>query len=241
MTSNWRTWMLVGLGIAVVIAAIYFPILRKRVKTTAKIPEPTEEQARRELTQPVTQNPSDPVVKVKLFWTSSEDESALAPVTIQLALSKDPVLRAKQVLNTLLAGPVDSDLRTLPPDAALLAFYLLPDGTAIADFSEALATSTPSGIQSEQMAVDSIARTLEANVPQVRRLKILIHGQELDTLAGHVDLTQMFIVDTKAAQQGAISLDPARIAIPAAVSPSPGAAPIARTGSSVVTAKEPHR
>jgi len=216
MSGNWRTWVMVGLGIAVVSAAIYFPILRRRVKTAAKIAEPSEEQARRELTQAITQNASDPVVKVKMFWTSSEDESALAPVTIQLALSKDAALRAKQVINTLLAGPVDSDLRTLPPDAALLAFYLLPDGTAVADFSEALATSTPSGIQSEQLAVDSIARTLEANVPPVKRLKILIHGQELDTLAGHVDLTQLFIVDTKAAQQGAVSLEmPVKVAVPA--------------------------
>jgi spore germination protein GerM len=215
MSGNWRTWILVALGIAVLGAAIYFPILRRRVKTAAKISEPSEEQARRELTQAVTPNPTDPVVKVKMFWTSPEDESALAPVIIELALSKDPVLRAKQVLNTLLAGPVDSDLRTLPADAALLAFYLLPDGTAVADFSEALATSSPSGIQSEQLAVDSIARTLEANVPRVKRLKILIHGQELDTLAGHVDLTQFFIVDTKAAQQGAVSLDmPVNIAVP---------------------------
>src|SRR6266404_9639 len=216
MSPNWRTWIVVALSIAVVSAAIYFPILRKRVKTTAKITEPSEEQARRELTQAVAPSPTDPVVKVRMFWTSAEDESSLAPVTIQLALSKDPVLRAKQVLNTLLAGPVDSDLRTLPPDAALLSFYLLPDGSAVADFSEALATSSPSGIQSEQLAVDSIARTLEANVPPVKRLKILIHGRELETLAGHVDLTQLFIVDTKAAQQGAVSLQmPVKVAVPA--------------------------
>jgi hypothetical protein len=49
------------------------------------------------------------------------------------------------------------------------------------------------------MAVDSIARTLEANVPQVRRLKILIHGQEVETLAGHLDLTGAFVVATKPA------------------------------------------
>ena len=215
MSGNWRTWVVVALGIAVLSAAIYFPILRKRVKTAAKITQPSEEQARRELTQAVAPNPSDPVVKVKMFWVSPEDESALAPVTIPLALSKDPVLRAKLVLNTLLAGPVDSDLRTLPPDAALLSFYLLPDGSAVADFSEALATSSPSGIQSEQLAVDSIARTLEANVPQVKRLKILVHGQELDTLSGHVDLTQFFPVDTKGAQLGAVSPDmPGNIAVP---------------------------
>jgi hypothetical protein len=124
----------------------------------------------------------------------------LAPVVVELPLSSDPVLRSKQVINTLLAGPVDVELRTLPPDAVLLAFYILPDGTAIADFSEALATSIPSGIASEQLAVDSMARTLEANVPQVKRLKILIHGQEVETLAGHVDLTGTFAVSADAGQ-----------------------------------------
>ena len=223
MNGRWRTWLLVGLGVAVVIAAIYFPMLKRRVKTAAKIPQPSEEQARRELTTPTPTNTSDPIVKAKMFWASDEDESALAPITIDLALSPDPVLRAKQVLNTLLAGPVSSDLRTLPPDAALLAFYLLPDGTGVADFSEAMATSTPSGIESEQLAVDSIARTLEANVPQVKRLKILIHGQEMDTLAGHLDLTQMFIVNTKAAQPSSLSVTvPMK---PAATSASPASPP----------------
>ena len=152
------------------------------------------------MTQPVAINPGDPRVKTKLFWGSDTDDSTLVPVTVELPLSNDPVLRSKQVLNTLFAGPVDADLRTLPPDAVLLAFYLLPDGTAVADFSEALATSIPSGIASEQLAVDSIARTLEANVPQVQRLKILIHGQEMETLAGHLDLTGTFVVNSKPAQ-----------------------------------------
>ena len=200
MTPRWRYWFLGALLLAVIIAAIYLPILRRNIRQAAKLQQRSEEQARRELTQPTVINPSDPKVKAKLFWASGADDGTLSAVSVELPLSNDPVLRAKQVLNTLLAGPVDTELRTLPPDAALLAFYLLPDGTAIADFSEALATSTPSGIQSEQMAVDSIARTLEANVPKVRQVKILIHGQEMETLAGHLDLTQAFSVSANAVQ-----------------------------------------
>src|SRR5262245_59912888 len=221
MNGRWRTWLLAGLCVVVVIAAIYFPKLKRKVKTSANIAQPSEEQARRELTTAPPTNPSDPKVKAKMFWASDEDESALSPISVDLALAPDPVLRAKQVLNTLLAGPVNSDLRTLPPDAALLAFYLLPDGTGMADFSEAFATSTPSGIQSEELAVDSIARTLEANVPQVKRLKILIHGQEVDTLAGHLDLTQMFVVNTKAAQPSSLSITvPLKPAAPASTTKS---------------------
>jgi len=197
--TRWRIWFLSALAFAVVVAAIYLPVLRRHLKESAKIQQQTEEQAKRELTQPVIVNPSEPRVNAKLFWASGNGDGTVAPITVELPLSSDPVLRAKQVLNTLLAGPVDAELRTLPPDAALLEFYLLKDGTGIADFSEALATSIPSGIESEQMAADSITKTLAANVPRVTKLRILIHGQEVETLAGHLDLSGTFPVNTNAA------------------------------------------
>ena len=43
-------------------------------------------------------------------------------------------------------------------------------------------------------AVDSIVRTLGANIDRISRLKILIRGQEADTLAGHLDLSIFFPV-----------------------------------------------
>ncbi len=196
MSPKWRVRVLVGLVAAVFAAAIYFPVLKKRVKRQAQVQQKTEEQARRELTQSLNANSNEPKVKAKLFWAADAEDSGLAPTAVELPLSDEPALRAKQVLNTLLAGPVDSELRTLPSDAALLAFYILPDGTAVADFSEAMATSIPSGVQSEQLAVDSITQTLAENVPQVKRLKILIHGQEVETLAGHLDLSSTFSVNT---------------------------------------------
>ncbi|HYL67904.1 MAG TPA: GerMN domain-containing protein [Candidatus Limnocylindria bacterium] len=219
MTPRWRVRLLAGLALAVIAAAIYFPILRRRVQRAARLQQQSEEQARRELTLTLPTNPGQPRVKTTLFWASGTEDGALVPTTVELPLSDDPVLRAKQVLNTLLAGPVDVELRTLPPDAALLEFYLLPDGTGIADFSEALATSIPSGIQSEQLALDSITRTLQADVPQVQRLKILIHGQEAETLAGHLDLTGAFVVNAKAA------LAPAKPAQAEAGKLTPGNAP----------------
>jgi len=215
VTARWIRWLVGVLCVAVLVGAIYFPILRRHLERTAKLQQQSAEQARRELTQPITVKPGEPRVMAKLFWASGNGDGSLASAAVELPLSSDPALRAKQVLDTLLAGPVDTDLRTLPPDAVLLAFYLLPDGTGVADFSEALATETPSGIQSEQMAVDSITRTLEADVPKVERLKILIHGQEVETLAGHLDLTGTFLVDTKAAL----------VAPPAAPPATPGSTP----------------
>ena len=241
MTTRWIKWVVGVLCVAVIVGVFYLPILRRRLRAAAKLQQQTAEQARRELTQAVPINPGEPRVRAKLFWASGNSDGALVDSTVELPLSDDPVLRSKQVLNTLLAGPVDAELRTLPPDAVLLAFYLLPNGTAIADFSEALATATPSGIQSEQLAVDSLTRTLEANVPRVQRLKILIHGQELETLAGHLDLTGTFLVNTKgtlvapsvAAPVVAPTAPPSaeRPAAPAIDKAVPAAAPTAKPGS----------
>jgi len=198
MNAKWRLWLAGILLVAVIGAALYFPALRRQVYKAKTLTEKTAEQARRELLPPTPVTSSEPRVQAKMFWGSRSGDGTLVPVMIELPLSSDATLRAKEILNTLLAGPVDPEARTVPPDAALLGFYILPDGTAVADFSEALANSIPSGIQSEQLAVDSITRTLEANVPQVQRLKILIHGQEVDTLAGHLDLTQTFLVNGSA-------------------------------------------
>jgi spore germination protein GerM len=196
MNFKWRVWVAGGLLAAVIAAALYFPALRRQVNKAKTLTEKTAEQARRELLPVAPVTSGEPRVRARMFWGSTANEGTLVPVTVELPLSSDPTLRAKEILNTLLAGPVDPEARTLPPDAALLAFYILPNGTAVADFSEAFANAIPSGIQSEQLAVDSITRTLEANVPQVQRLKILIHGQEVETLAGHLDLTQTFQVNT---------------------------------------------
>jgi hypothetical protein len=211
---RWRTWLIAMLLLAVIVAAGYFSVLKQHLRQSAQVAPKSEEQVRRELTQPSTTNSAGPVARARLFWSSGSSDGSLMGVSVDLPLPMDPVQRAKQVLNTLLAGPVDAELRTLPPDAVLLAFYLLPDGTAVADFSEALATATPSGIESEQMAVDSITKTLEANVPQVRWLKILIHGQEVDTLAGHLDLTRTFLVNVKATPVPARATDTQESGVP---------------------------
>ena len=225
--SRGLRWLIAFLCLGVILAAIYLPILRRRMKLAAKLQQQSAEQARRELTQPVPVNPADARVKATMFWASGNSDGLLTPTIAELPLSNDPVLRSKQVLNTLLAGPVDAERRTLPADAALLSFYILPNGTAVADFSEALATAIPSGIQSEQLAVDSITRTLEANVPQIQRLKILIHGQEVETLAGHLDLSGTFQVNTRGT---APSASPALSKPPKAASPAPsGASPASPT------------
>ena len=208
------------LGIAVLIGLISLRGLHQRIETLAES-ESSEEQARRELVAPLIATPTDVKVNAKIFWAAGVDR--VAPVDVEMALSADPVQRSKQVLHALVASPPAQAQRTIPVNTALLGFYVLADGTAIADFSDALSSETPSGILSEELAVNSIARTLENNVPSLRRLKILIHGQEAETLAGHVDLTGFFDLNSPGPPP-APAAPPARSGGDAAPQP-PGQAP----------------
>jgi hypothetical protein len=86
------------------------------------------------------------------------------------------------------------------------------------------------------MAVDSIAKTLAANVPQVRQMKILIHGQEMETLAGHLDLSQAFVVNANAAAPRADNAGMApSIGEPQQLTPAATAVKLAASPNNVAT------
>jgi spore germination protein GerM len=197
-----RKWKIaIGiLAVAVLVGLISLRSLHRRMVRVAET-QAAEEQARHEVLAVPISTPTDVIAKATIFWAAGPDQ--VAPVEIELPLSADPVQRSRQLLHALIASPPTPGQRTLPADTELLAFYILPNGTAVADFSDALSTETPSGILSEQMVVDSIAGTLASNVPGLRRLKILIHGQEVETLAGNVDLTGFFDLNPVAQQASA--------------------------------------
>jgi len=197
------------LCVLVLFGLITLPSLRQAIQRVSGN-QRTEEQARREVMQIPISTPTDVKVKAQMYWLSANSPLSLEAATIELPLSADPVERARQLLIALVADAPTPNQRTLPPDAILLAFYLQPDGTGVADFSDALSAETPSGIQSEQLTVDSIVQTLGANVSLIRQLKILIHGQEVETLAGHLDLSGLFPVPSTAAAALPVPLAPGR-------------------------------
>ena len=180
-------------------ALLTFPALLRNVLGLRRANR-SEEQVRRAIVPPIS-TPTDTRERAQLFWLSPASPDTLEPSTVELGLSADAEKRAKQLITALIEKPPSPSQRTLPADAVLLQFYLLPGGTAIADFSETLETETPSGILNEEMAVDSIVRTLAANLSNVYRLKILIRGQEAETLAGHLDLSEFFTVPPQAPPQ----------------------------------------
>ena len=183
----------IALVALVVAGIIYLPGLYRQVVGLRRMPVSQEAEERAVLPPPVSATRA--VTETAwMYWASSAVPGTLKATRMKMKLSSDPVERGKQLLTALITGPANPHDRTLPPTASLLEFYLLPEGVAVADFSSELTTQLPSGIQSEQLAVESIADTLAANIPNLRRLKILIDGQEAETLAGHIDLTGYFVL-----------------------------------------------
>jgi hypothetical protein len=192
MPRSLKISLAILLGV-VAVGVVYFRVLRGQLQRLAR-PALTEEQARRQVTRPLETTSAGAKAKAKLYWLSDDSPETLVAEEEELALSSDPAERARQLITALIEQAPDPSRRTLPAEASLLEIYVLDDGSAFADFSGELATALPSGILSERLAVDSIVRTLAENVPKIKRLKIFIHGQEVETLAGHLDLTGYFPV-----------------------------------------------
>lgn len=104
--------------------------------------------------------------------------------------------RHQQALEALFAGPpAGSNLTPVfVPETKVLDFEL-NNGLAIVNLNR-YATQLNVGAQGEYLAVASIVNTL-TKFPDVYRVKIRIEGKEVDSLAGHVDLTATFEYDNR--------------------------------------------
>jgi hypothetical protein len=64
---------------------------------------------------------------------------------------------------------------------------------AVVNLTGAFVASHPSGIETETLTVMSICGTLHANLPRVTQVRFLVDGQQRATLAGHADLTRVYL------------------------------------------------
>ena len=88
-------------------------------------------------------------------------------------------------------------MRTTPSSTVLRSVSITSDGLAHADFSAQLASEHPGGSSSELLSVYSIVNTLVFNIDDIKKVQILIEGQTIDTIAGHMDCRQPFAPDIK--------------------------------------------
>jgi hypothetical protein len=149
--------------------------------------------------------------KVTLMIANDADGS-LVPVERTLPLPKEINARARVLLQKLLseyadtksshpilAGPGVEEVFLMPMPTAVQANNASDAGgpeagqMAVVNLSRSFAENHPSGIEPETLTLLSIIDTLHANLPQVVQVRFLIDGQMHETLAGHADLSRVYL------------------------------------------------
>jgi len=164
------------------------------------------EQAHRRLAAP---NDATPIAAPTT--TSTEDitlylandaDASITPTTESFALPQEPTVRARTLLEHLLATySLPASAHPLQGGPAVDDVFLLTDPQARGEEPGQLAVinlhgsfidNHPSGIQVEALTVQSIIGTLHAALPQITAIRFLVDGQPHDTLAGHADLLRTY-------------------------------------------------
>ncbi len=93
------------------------------------------------------------------------------------------------VIRELLKGPVTAGLLpTIPAETRLLDIRVA-EGTAFVSFSRELQTRHGGGTTGETFTVFSIVNSL-TELPGIVQVQILIEGDKVDTLAGHLEIME---------------------------------------------------
>lgn len=120
-----------------------------------------------------------------IFLISAEG-SGLESVEIEVPAMGGAQAQARVWAQAVLE-PVEPLLSPFPFGTQLKHLYLLKDGTAVVDLSKE-ALNVPSGATSELLVAYSLVATLCENMKEVRRVFIMIEGERVATLAGHLGL-----------------------------------------------------
>ena len=154
-------------------------------------------------TMPLNPPAGRPVQSVTMMMANDMDGS-VQPASQNIALPVDANARAHVILQHLITNyarpnskhPIAANkgvneifFMTLP----LEANQVVPGTVAVVDLSTSFVDAHPSGIEPETLTLLSIIGTLHANFPQISQVRFLVDGQQRDTLAGHADLTHIYL------------------------------------------------
>lgn len=129
-----------------------------------------------------------PRIKAALYF-ASEDGLRLVPVEYEVALAEGVVAQARSIIEAQLAAEAPPPLvSTIPKGATLRGIFVSQRNEAFVDLDPSIRSAHPGGTLQELMTVYTIVNALVTNLPNLQDVQILIGGQEVDTLAGHVDL-----------------------------------------------------
>jgi hypothetical protein len=126
---------------------------------------------------------------VTLFFDSADATGLVGETRDVASCPGDTPSCIKVVLESLAAGPVGNLAPVIPPTSTFNGVRL--DGpTATVDLGTSFIEGLPEGSAAEMTAVYALVNTVTFNFPAVKNVKLLLNGQELKTLNGHLDLSK---------------------------------------------------
>jgi spore germination protein GerM len=86
-------------------------------------------------------------------------------------------------------NPSEKDLTGIFPKNATLNNVTFKDGTVFVDLDSSITKSFAGGSTGEELLVGSVVKTL-TEFKEVKQVRFLLDGQEIETLSGHMDLSE---------------------------------------------------
>ncbi len=99
------------------------------------------------------------------------------------------------VIEELIKGSQGNLIRTIPKSTIIKNVRIDRNGIAWLDFSSHLSRDHPGGSSAEIITVYSIANTVILNFKDVKKVRFLIDGAEIETLAGHIDCRRSIVAN----------------------------------------------
>jgi hypothetical protein len=129
--------------------------------------------------------------QVTLYF-SDTNERFLFPEKRYIPQDKSREGQATELIKALVDGSKTGLVNTFSPKTDIISVKIESDQTARINFGQNLATNHPGGSASEMATVYSLANTLITNIPEIKKVKILIEGKEQESLKGHIDIRNPF-------------------------------------------------
>lgn len=142
---------------------------------------------------PTAANPSDTPPEpqeVNLFLLDATTLT-LVPIKIERRLHRELTLRLSQVVRALIQETPPNFRNTIPRGTELNEVYIDSQQIAYLDFSSHLTDGHIGGTTAEFLTVTAILKTVfDAFPDDIKQVQILIDGEAVKTIAGHLNLSQ---------------------------------------------------
>ncbi|HEY8536682.1 MAG TPA: GerMN domain-containing protein [Vicinamibacterales bacterium] len=175
-----------GVILTLALAWLLFIALPQWARRPAVEPDVDEERIAERADEPAPEQAA-PQIKARLFYVSA-DGRRLEDVEREVPFSPTVSGQARAILEAQLQPVEEPLVSAIPPGVALREVFVTDRGEAYVDLTGEISTNHTGGSLDEILTVYTIVGALTENLPDIRRVQILIDGREVDTLAGHVDL-----------------------------------------------------